>query len=94
VRDILGYSGRTVVVSGAATGMGAAVARTLVDLGAEVYALDVKPVAAPVAQATVVDLRERASIDAAVAKLPPTSIGSSTAPACPGRRSRTSTPHS
>ena len=70
MRDILGYDGKTVVVSGAATGMGAAVARTLVDLGAAVYALDVKPVAAPVAQATVVDLRERASIDAAVAKLP------------------------
>lgn len=70
MRDILGYSGKTVVVSGAATGMGAAVARTLVDLGAEVYALDVKPVAAQVAQATLVDLRERASIDAAVAKLP------------------------
>jgi NAD(P)-dependent dehydrogenase (short-subunit alcohol dehydrogenase family) len=70
MRDILGYQGRTVVVSGAATGMGAACARTLVELGAEVHALDVKPIEAPVAQAIAVDLRERASIDAAVAKLP------------------------
>jgi len=70
VRDILGYQGKTVVVSGAATGMGAAVARTLVDLGAKVHALDVKPVEAKVASATHVDLRDRASIDAAVAKLP------------------------
>ena len=45
MRDILGYAGKTVVVSGAATGMGAAVARVLIDLGAEVHALDVKPFA-------------------------------------------------
>ena len=70
MRDILGYQGKTVVVSGAATGMGNATARTLVDLGAEVHALDVKPIEAPVAQAIEVDLRDRASIDAAVAKLP------------------------
>jgi NAD(P)-dependent dehydrogenase (short-subunit alcohol dehydrogenase family) len=70
VRDILGYRGKTVVVSGAATGMGAAAARTLVELGAEVHALDVKPIDAPVKQAIEVDLRDAASIDAAVAKLP------------------------
>ncbi len=70
MRDILGYQGKAVVVSGAATGMGAAVARTLVELGAEVHALDVHPVEAKVAQTIQVDLRERASIDAAVAKLP------------------------
>ena len=70
MRDLLGYRGKTVVVSGAATGMGAAAARALVELGAEVHALDVKPVAAPVAQALAVDLRDAGSIDAAVAKLP------------------------
>lgn len=70
MRDILGYQGKTVVVSGAATGMGAAAARTLVDLGAEVHALDVKPIEAPVKQAIAVDLRDATSIDAAVAKLP------------------------
>lgn len=70
MRDILGYAGRTVVVSGAATGMGAAAARTLVELGAEVHALDRKPVEAPVRRAHEVDLRDPASIDAAVAALP------------------------
>jgi NAD(P)-dependent dehydrogenase (short-subunit alcohol dehydrogenase family) len=70
MRDILGYAGQTVVVSGAATGMGAAAARTLVELGADVHALDVKPVTAPVKQAIACDLRDAASIDAAVAKLP------------------------
>ena len=70
MRDILGYQGKTVVVTGAATGMGAAAARTLVDLGAEVHALDVKPIDAPVKQAIAVDLRDEASIRTAVAKLP------------------------
>lgn len=70
MRDLLGYAGRTVVVSGAATGMGAAAARTLVELGAEVHALDLKPVTAPVQRAHEVDLRDPDSIDAAVAALP------------------------
>lgn len=70
MRDILGYAGKTVVITGAATGMGAAAAQVLLDLGAEVHALDVKPIAAPVKQAIAVDLRDAASIDSAVAKLP------------------------
>jgi NAD(P)-dependent dehydrogenase (short-subunit alcohol dehydrogenase family) len=70
MRDILGYAGKTVVITGAATGMGAAATQVLLDLGAEVHALDVKPIAAPVKQAIAVDLREAASIDTAVAKLP------------------------
>jgi len=70
MRDLLGYAGKTVVVSGAASGMGAAVAETLVDLGAAVHALDLKPIAAKVAQAVEVDLRSRASIEAAIATLP------------------------
>ena len=70
MRDILGYVGKTVVVSGAASGMGAAAARTLVDLGAEVHALDVNPIEAKVAQGIEVDLRERRSIEAAAKRLP------------------------
>jgi NAD(P)-dependent dehydrogenase (short-subunit alcohol dehydrogenase family) len=57
-------------VTGAASGMGAAAARALVELGAEVHALDVKPIEAPVASALLCDLAKRESIDAAVEKLP------------------------
>jgi NAD(P)-dependent dehydrogenase (short-subunit alcohol dehydrogenase family) len=70
MRDILGYQGRTVVVTGAHSGMGAAAARTLVELGAEVHALDVRPIEAPVKQALLCDLSKRESIDAAAEKLP------------------------
>lgn len=67
MRDVLGYDGASVVVTGAASGMGAATARILVDLGARVTALDIKPTALPVARSVEVDLRDRASIEAAAA---------------------------
>ena len=40
MKDYFGYNGKTVVVTGAASGMGKAAAEMLVDLGAKVYALD------------------------------------------------------
>jgi len=70
MQDVLGYAGRKVVITGAASGMGAAAAQLLVDLGAEVHALDVGEVKVPVAQAIRTDMKSRASIDAAIARLP------------------------
>ena len=67
--DVLGYEGQKVVVTGAASGMGAATAQILVDVGAEVVAVDIKATAVPVAAAHEVDLRDRAAIDAAVAAI-------------------------
>ena len=58
------------VITGAASGMGQAAAQLLVDLGAEVYALDIAPVSVPVAQSIKVDMKDHASIDAAVEALP------------------------
>jgi NAD(P)-dependent dehydrogenase (short-subunit alcohol dehydrogenase family) len=69
VDDVLGYQGRRVVVTGAASGMGEAAAGLLIDVGAEVIALDVKPTNLAVAEAIQVDLGDQASIDEAVAKI-------------------------
>jgi NAD(P)-dependent dehydrogenase (short-subunit alcohol dehydrogenase family) len=69
MKDILGYEGTRCVVVGAATGMGEACARTLVEMGAEVIALDIAPVTAPVKQAIEVDLADPASIEAAAAQV-------------------------
>jgi NAD(P)-dependent dehydrogenase (short-subunit alcohol dehydrogenase family) len=69
VRDILGYNGTRCVVVGAATGMGAACASALVEMGAEVIALDVAPISLPVKQAIEVDLSDPRSIDAAVRQI-------------------------
>ena len=68
--DVLGYQGKTVVITGAASGMGASAAHLLVELGAEVHALDIGDVAAPVHQAIKMDMKDKASIEAAIAKLP------------------------
>jgi NAD(P)-dependent dehydrogenase (short-subunit alcohol dehydrogenase family) len=67
--DVLGYQGKKVVVTGAASGMGAATAALLVELGAEVIGLDVKPTEVPVASFRQTDLSDRASIDEAVAAI-------------------------
>lgn len=68
--DALGYSGKTVVITGAASGMGACAAHLLVELGAQVHALDIGDVSAPVEQAIKTDMKNKASIDAALAQLP------------------------
>ncbi len=68
--DILGYQGKTVVITGAASGMGDSAARLLVELGAEVHALDIGDVSAPVHQAIKTDMKDKDSVDAAIAKLP------------------------
>ncbi len=70
MNDILGYQGRNVVVTGAASGMGEAAARLLVDLGARVYALDIAEVSVPVEKAIKVDMKDPATIDAALSELP------------------------
>ncbi len=68
--DALRYAGKRVIVTGAASGMGAATAQILVELGAEVHAIDVnKPEMAGLASFTRTDLRDPMQIDDAVAKI-------------------------
>ncbi|WP_336974650.1 coniferyl-alcohol dehydrogenase [Sphingobium aromaticiconvertens] len=65
--DILGYRGKRVIVSGCFSGMGEATAKLLLELGAEVHGVDYKQSDLPLTSFTNVDLRDPASIDAAVA---------------------------
>ena len=67
--DVLGYEGKHVVVTGAASGMGEQVARICHELGARVTGLDVKPVSTPVARSITLDLLNAASIDAVIAEM-------------------------
>ncbi|TXC70255.1 SDR family oxidoreductase [Sphingomonas ginsenosidivorax] len=67
--DILGYNGKRVIVTGCFSGMGAATAKLLLDLGAEVHGLDYKPSDLPLASFNLVDLRDPASIEAGVAAI-------------------------
>ena len=65
----LGYGKKRVVVVGCFSGMGEATARQLLSLGAEVHGLDYKESKLNLASFVHVDLRDPASIDAAVAKI-------------------------
>jgi len=67
--DFLGYKNKRVVVSGCFSGMGEATAKLLLAHGAEVHGFDYKESKLPLASFTNVDLRDPASIEAAVAKL-------------------------
>jgi NAD(P)-dependent dehydrogenase (short-subunit alcohol dehydrogenase family) len=69
MQDVLGYGGKQVVVTGAASGMGGATADLLVELGADVVGLDVAPFELAGGRTVQVDLRDRASIDSAVASI-------------------------
>jgi NAD(P)-dependent dehydrogenase (short-subunit alcohol dehydrogenase family) len=65
----LSYADKRVIVSGCFSGMGEATARTLVEAGAEVHGIDYKKTALSLASFTDVDLRDPASIEAAVGKI-------------------------
>ena len=67
--DALGYAGKKVVVTGAASGMGEATAQVLVDLGAEVIAIDLNPTKVPVKQSIQADLRDKAAIESTTAAI-------------------------
>ncbi|MBW0018767.1 MAG: SDR family oxidoreductase [Mycobacterium sp.] len=69
VIDRLRYDGKRALVVGGATGMGAAAAKSAGELGAEVIVLDYAPVNYDVAKSIQVDLRDPASIDAAIEQL-------------------------
>lgn len=67
--DQFRYDGKTALVVGGATGMGAAAARIVGDLGAEVINLDYAPVEAGLGRGIQVDLRDPASIDNALEQI-------------------------
>src|SRR5437762_13536437 len=64
--DAFRYDGKRALVVGGATGMGAATAELVQDLGAEVLVMDYADIALSGVQAIKVDLRDKASIEAAI----------------------------
>lgn len=60
------YAGKRALVVGGASGMGAATARLLGDLGAEVYIADVNDATVPAVKALRMDLRDKSAIDGAL----------------------------
>jgi NAD(P)-dependent dehydrogenase (short-subunit alcohol dehydrogenase family) len=67
--EYVSYRNKRVVVSGCFSGMGNATAKLLLELGAEVHGLDFKQTDLKLASFNQVDLRDPASIEAAVGKI-------------------------
>jgi NAD(P)-dependent dehydrogenase (short-subunit alcohol dehydrogenase family) len=64
--DSFRYDGKRALVVGGATGMGAATAKLVQELGAEVVVMDFAPVTLDGVKEISLDLRDKASIDAAI----------------------------
>jgi NAD(P)-dependent dehydrogenase (short-subunit alcohol dehydrogenase family) len=64
--DSFRYDGKRALVVGGATGMGAATAKLVQQLGAEVVVMDFAPVTLDGVKAISLDLRDKDGIDAAV----------------------------
>jgi NAD(P)-dependent dehydrogenase (short-subunit alcohol dehydrogenase family) len=68
--DVLGYAGRRVIVAGTASAIGAATTKILVELGAEVHAIDrEKPDQPGLASFTETDVRDPPQIATAARKI-------------------------
>ena len=67
--EYVSYKNKRVIVSGCFSGMGEATAKLLLAQGAEVHGLDYKESKLPLASFNQVDLRDAASVKAAVAKI-------------------------
>ncbi len=70
LKKLFGYEGKNVVVTGAASGMAKSAAELLIELGANVYAIDINPVELNVAKAFQADLSKKEEIDRVIAELP------------------------
>lgn len=70
LNEIFGYEGKTVVISGAASGMAKSAAELLIDLGAKVYAIDLNNISLPVEKAFKADLSKQETIDQVCNELP------------------------
>lgn len=67
--DLLGYKDKRVVIAGCFSGMGEACARLLVEAGAQVHGVDIKPSPVALASFTSLDLKDPAAIESVAASI-------------------------
>lgn len=70
LKKLFGYEGKNVLVTGAASGMAKSAAELLIELGANVYAVDINPINLNVKQSFQADLSNKEEIDKVIDELP------------------------
>lgn len=70
LKKLFGYEGKNVVITGSASGMSRSATELLLELGANVYAIDINPIDLPVTRAFKADLSSKDEIDNVIKELP------------------------
>ncbi len=70
LKKLFGYEGKNVVITGSASGMSKSATELLLELGANVYAIDINPIDLPVKKAFQADLSKKEEIDRVISELP------------------------
>ena len=70
LKKLFGYTGKNVVITGSASGMSKAATELLLELGANVYAIDINPIDLPVTKVFQADLSKKEEIDRVIGELP------------------------
>lgn len=70
LKKLFGFEGKNVVITGAASGMARSATELLLELGADVYAIDKNPIDLPVKKAYQADLSNKEEIDKVIKDLP------------------------
>lgn len=69
-KKLFGYEEKNVVITGSASGMSKSATEMLIELGANVYAIDINPIDLPVTKAFKADLSNKDEIDKVINELP------------------------
>ncbi len=70
LKKLLGYAGKNVVITGSASGMSESATKMLIEVGANVYAIDKNDISLPVKKAFKADLSDKDQIDRIIKELP------------------------
>lgn len=70
LKKLFGYEGKNVVITGAASGMSRSATELLLELGANVYAIDINPIDLSVTKSFQADLSKKEEIDKVIQELP------------------------
>ena len=70
LKKLFGYEGKNVVITGSASGMSKSATELLIELGANVYAIDINKIDLPVTKAFQADMSKKEEIDDVIEQLP------------------------